>query len=195
MRAPNPKQLIRRAALQGLSVSAPELIDSLQGLAPHAILADFPFNIALGRAVQLYANVDTNSPAASVLTLLVINTSATDATLRDLDTVALVLADGDTAEVTNTNYARIDLSDSDLATFSPDDANDRTDLDIPDQSWTGVASGDAWTDAVISYEPDGGSPADANKIPISLHDFAVTPDGSDINLQVAAAGFYRAAAA
>jgi len=29
-------------------------------------------------------------------------------------------------------------------------------------------------------------------VPCTLHDFAVTPDGSDITAQIAAAGFYRA---
>lgn len=190
------KQALRRAVLHGLDAFAPELDDSLVGIdRDRSLLADFPFNIALGRAVQLYVNVDTNSPANSVLVLLVIDTSASDATLTDLDTVALVLADGDTAEVTNTNYARKVLTDSDIASFAPDDANDRTDLDIPDQSWTAVTAGDSWTDAIIAYDDDSTGGDDSDLIPISQHDFEATPDGSDINLVVAAAGFYRAAAA
>ena len=79
--------------------------------------------------------------------LLVINTSATDATLRDLDTLALVLADANTAEVTNTNYARKVLTDADIVAFAPDDANDRVDLDIPDQTFSAIAAGDAGGDA------------------------------------------------
>ena len=33
---------------------------------------------------------------------------------------------------------------------------------------------------------------DANIVPLTMHDFVVTPDGSDITAQIAAAGFYRA---
>lgn len=189
------KSNLRRAALLGLSPNAPELTTSLDGIGPRALLADFPYNISLGRAVQFYINVDTNDPTNSVLVLCVIETATADSTLRDLDTLALVLADGSTAEVTNTNYARKILSDSDLTSFAPDDTNDRTDLDIPDQSWTGVVAGDDWTDAVINYDPDSTGGDDTALVPISQHDFETSPDGSDINLVVAAAGFYRAAAA
>jgi hypothetical protein len=97
-------------------------------------MANFPYNIALGRAVELYNRVDSNDPANSALIVAVINTTATDATLRDLDTLSAVLANANTAEVTNTNYARKVLTDADIVAFAPDDANDRTDIDIPDQT-------------------------------------------------------------
>lgn len=157
-------------------------------------MANYAFNIALGRAVQFYDNVDNNSPANSALILVIIETSTGDATLRDLDTLALVTGDAGTAEVTNTNYNRKVLTDSELAAWSPDDANDRVDLDFPDQSWTGVVAGDNWTDAILCYDADTGAGDDTNLIPISQHDFVVSPDGSDINLTTPN-GFYRAQAA
>lgn len=155
-------------------------------------MADFVYNIAKGRVAELYNRVDSNDPANSALIIAVFNTSATDATLRDLDTLAAIEADANTAEVTNTNYARKTLADADIAAFSPDDVNDRVDLDIPDQTWSAVGAGDAWTDIVICYDPDTTGGTDANIVPLTQHDFAVTPDGSDITMQVAAAGFYRA---
>lgn len=155
-------------------------------------MANFVFNIAKGRVAELYNRVDTNDPANSGLTIVAINTAATDATLEDLDTLAAVLADGNTAEVTNTNYARKDLSDTSLDSFAADDIDDRVDLDIPNQTWSAIAAGDAWTDLVVCYNPDITSDVDANIIPLTCHDFAVTPDGSDITAEVAAAGFYRA---
>ena len=158
-------------------------------------MADFVYNISLGRVVEFYYRVDNNDPANAVLVLLVINTSATDATLRDLDTLALVLADGNTAEVTNTNYARKVLTDADIVAFAPDDANDRVDLDIPDQTFSAIAAGDAWTDVVITYDSDSTGGTDTNIVPCTQHDFAVTPDGSDITVEIAAAGFYRASPA
>lgn len=155
-------------------------------------MADFTFNIALGRAVELYNRVETNDPTNSALVIVAINTTATDATLKDLDTLAAVLSNADTAEVTNTNYARIELTDSDLSAFAPDDGNDRTDLDIPDQTFTGIASGDDWTDLLICYDPDTTAGTDAAIVPLTQQDFEVTPDGSDIVAQIAAAGFFRA---
>jgi len=135
--------------------------------------------------------VQSNDPAASQLVLLVINAgAATDDQMGDTDTVSALLATA-AAEVTNTNYARIDLDDTDLSAISPDDTNNRLDLDIPDQTWSSIAAGDSWTDIVIAYDPTGSS-ADSALIPLTCHDFAVTPDGSDITAQIAAAGFYRA---
>lgn len=155
-------------------------------------MADFVFNIAKGRVVELYNRVDTNDPAASALIVVVIDAAGdTDATMRDRDDLAALLG-GTANEVTNTNYARKTLTDTELVAFAPDDTNDRVDLDIADQTWTAVAAGTAWTDALVCYDNDTGAGTDANIIPLTLHDFAVTPDGSDITLQVAAAGFFRA---
>lgn len=156
-------------------------------------MADLVFNIAKGRVAELYNRVDTNDPANSALIIMVLATSGieSDATLRDKDSFA-DLVSGATNEVTNTNYARKTLTDADITAFAPDDTNDRVDLDIPDQTWTGVAAGDGWNDVVIGYDSDTTGGTDSNIISLTLHDFVVTPDGSDILMQVAAAGFFRA---
>lgn len=155
-------------------------------------MADFVFNISKGRCAEFYNRVDTNDPAASELVVAILATSGieTDAVLRDKDTFADVVS-GTTNEVTNTNYAKKVLADADLVAFAPDDTNDRVDLDIPDQTWTAVAAGDGWNDLVIGYDPVG-SQTNSDIIPMTLHDFVVTPDGSDITAQIAAAGFFRA---
>ncbi len=156
-------------------------------------MADLVFNIAKGRVAELYNRVDSNDPTNSALIIMVLATSGieSDATLRDKDSFSDVVS-GATNEVTNTNYARKTLTDADITAFAADDTNDRVDLDIPDQTWTGVAAGDGWSDVVIGYDPDSTGGTDANIVPLTLHDFAVTPDGSDIVMQVAAAGFFRA---
>jgi len=155
-------------------------------------MANIVFNIALGRVAELYNRVDSNDPAASEIVLAVLATAGieADATLKDLDTFSAVVA-GTTNEVTNAGYAKKVLGDVDIVAFAPDDANDRVDLDIPDQTWTGVAAGDGWNDIVICYDPVGTQTA-ADMIPLTLHDFVVVPDGSDITAQIAAAGFFRA---
>ena len=65
---------------------------------------------------------------------------------------------------------------------TPDDTNDRYDIDIPDQTWTSVG-----------YDSDTTGGTDANILPCTHHDFSVTTDGSDLTAQIDAAGFFRAA--
>lgn len=155
-------------------------------------MADFVFNIAKGRVAEFYNRVKSNDPANSALIIVAIDANGdSDATMRDRDDLAALLG-GTANEVTNANYARKVLTDADLAAFAPDDANDRVDLDIPDQTWTAIAAGTAWTDLIICYDPDTTGGTDSSIIPLTCHDFAVTPDGSDIVAQIAAAGFYRA---
>jgi len=156
-------------------------------------VADFVFNIAKGRVAELYNRVDSNDPANSALIIVILATSGieSDATLKDLDTLTALVA-GTTNEVTNTGYARKVLTDADIVAFAPDDTNDRVDLDIPDQTWTGVGAGDGWNDFVVCYDNDTTAGTDANIVPLTQHDFVVTPDGSDITAQIATAGFFRA---
>lgn len=156
-------------------------------------MADQIFNIALGRVAELYNRVDLNDPTNAALIIVVLATAGieTDAVLKDKDDLAAVVA-GATNEVTNSGYTRKTLVDTDLVAFSPDDGNDRVDLDIPDQTWTAVAAGDGFNDLLVCYDNDTATGTDANIVPLTMHDFVVVPDGSDITAQVATAGFYRA---
>lgn len=159
-------------------------------------MADFVFNIAKGRVVEFATRINANDPANSLLSISLWNTSATDATLRDLDTVAAVESDANTAELTsgtNANYVRKTIADGGSIVVTVDDTNDRTDIDIPDQTWTALGAGTAITDLLIAYDSDSTAGTDANIVPATWHDFAVTPDGSDVTAQIAAAGFFRAA--
>lgn len=156
-------------------------------------MADLVFNNAKGRIVQLYINVDTNSPANSAFIIAAFAASDTDATIRDIDTLSALEALASTAEATNSGYARKVLTDADLVAWAPDDTNDRVDLDIPDQTWTAVAAGTNWTDLAICYDGDTTAGTDAAIEPLTWHDFAVTPSGADIVAQINAAGFFRAA--
>ena len=156
-------------------------------------MTDQVFNIGLGRVAELYNRVDLSDPTNAVLTILVLATAGleSDAVLKDKDTITDLLS-GATAEVTNTNYARKELSDADIVAFAPDDTNDRVDLDIPDQTYTNILAGDGWSRFVISFDSDSLAGTDANVVPLTSHDFVVTPDGSDITAQINSAGFYRA---
>lgn len=156
-------------------------------------MADFVFNIAKGKIHQYCENVDGGSPADSRLVVVPIETTSieADSTLKDYDTLSALLAGSSNEQTT---MGRKYLTSADV-TITIDDTNDRVDIDISDITWTG-ATGNAISALVVCYIPDGnasgGLSADTDVIPLTKHDFVVTPDGSDVVAQVAAAGFYRA---
>lgn len=156
-------------------------------------MADFIFNIAKGKISEYAARVNANDPANSVLVMMVLATSGleSDAVLKDKDDFAAVVS-GTTNEVTNAGYARKTFDQTAGITITVDDTNDRVDIDIPDQTFSAIVAGDGWSKIVIGYDSDSTAGADSAIIPISCHDFVVTPDGTDILVQVAAAGFARA---
>ncbi len=154
-------------------------------------MADFVFNIAKGRVVELYNRVKSNDPANSAFIVMVLETSGleSDATLKDKDDFA-ALVSGATNE--QTTMGRKTLTDSDLAALpAPDDTNDRYDVDLPDVTWT-AASGNAISKLVIGYDSDTTGGSDSNIIPLTCHDFVATPDGNDLQAVINASGFYRA---
>ncbi len=154
-------------------------------------MADIVFNQGLGRIVELAHRVNNNDPTDAAIILAALGSAAADSVLKDLDTLAAIEANGSTAEATNSGYARKTIT---TLTVTVDDTNDRTDVDYADQTWTGVAaSPGAWTDLLNCYDGNTGGGSDSDIVPLTLHDFAVTPDGSDITAQLNAAGFFRAA--
>lgn len=152
-------------------------------------MASIVFNIAKGRVAELYNRVKSNDPSTSALILVPIETSGleTDAVLKDKDDLAAVLS-GATNE--QTTMGRKTLTDSDLAAFpAPDDTNDRYDVSLPTVTWSG-ATGNAISKILVCYDANTGSGTDADIVPLTMFDFAVTPDGSDI--QMTTGVFYRA---
>lgn len=144
-------------------------------------MADMVFNIAKGR-VAYYATL----PAANdALIVIPIESSGveSDATLRDYDTVSALLA------AANNEQSTMGRKTVTSVTVTVDDTNDRVDVDIADQVWT-AATGNAISDLLIAYDPDTTGGTDADLIPLTWHDFAITPDGSDVTATIA--NFYRA---
>lgn len=146
----------------------------------------FTFNQALGREVELYNRVDTNDPANSALIMLVLAEAGLepDATLKDYDTVAALLA-GASNEVANTGYARKTLTDASLSAYSVDDVNDQILLTLPLQTFTTISAGDVWSKVVIAYDSDTTSGTDANLVPVTAADVRylgvpISPNGGDI---------------
>lgn len=142
------------------------------------------FNIAKGRVTQLAINVDTSSPANSRLIVIPFDaTGATEATILDTDDVAAVEALANVAERTTGGWARVTLAAADV-TVTTNDTNDRTEVDSIDISLGSPTAG-AITHLLIAYDADNTTGTDANLIPLTWHDFAITPDGSAVTATVA----------
>lgn len=132
-------------------------------------------NISLGREVQLYDNVKSNSPANSALIMLVLETGSANGVqgLKDFDTVAAITAGGYT-EVNNTNYARKTLTDADLAAWTPDDTNNWILLVLPLQTFPNISAGDSWDIVVVAYDPDTTAGTDTTLVPITASELRDT---------------------
>jgi hypothetical protein len=154
-------------------------------------VGNFAYNRSKGREVEFAERIIANDPANSAFILEIVNTTESDATLQDLDDFAAIESNANTAEVTNTNYARKTL-DQTVVTRTYDDTNNRVEVFFPDQTWVAVATGTAWTDAITGYDSDTTTGTDSAVLPVTQHDFAVTPDGSDITLDVPTTGFVHA---
>lgn len=142
-------------------------------------MANFVFNIAKGRVVELYNRVENDDPTNSAFIVIPLETSGleSNATLIDKDDVSALLS-GATNE--QTTMGRKTLTQADLAALpAPDDTNDRYSLDLPDITWT-AATGNAISAIVIAYDSDTTAGTDSNIIPVTYHDFIVTPSGTDI---------------
>jgi hypothetical protein len=138
-------------------------------------MADIVFNVAKGR-VAYYASL----PAANdALVMVPLESSGlvADATMRDYDTLADILAGASNEQTT---VGRKTLAS---ATTTVDDTNDRVNLDAADVTWT-AGTGNAIGAVVICYDPDTTAGTDADLIPLTKHDVTWTPDGSDFTLTI-----------
>lgn len=152
-------------------------------------MANFVFNIAKGRTTEYYNRVESNDPAASALIVIPLETAGLEAqsVLEDVDSVSALIA-GTTNE--QTTMGRKTLTDVELAALpAPDDTNNRYSLDLPDITWA-AATGNAISALVVAYDNDTATGTDANIIPLTYHDFIVTPSGTDI--VATTAEFFRA---
>lgn len=156
-------------------------------------MGNIVLNRSKGRVTEFAERVNANDPANSVFIIFVLALSGieADSVLLDKDTLA-DLVSGTTNEVTNSGYARKVLDQTGGITVTYDDTNDRVDVDVPDQTWTAVLAGDGWNDIGFGYDSDSTAGTDANIIVMTIHDFVLTPDGSDISAQIASGGFFRA---
>lgn len=152
------------------------------------------YNRALGRGTEWVERVNANDPANSVIVwdLLATTGIESDAVLKDKDTFA-DLVSGTTNFATGTGWARKVIDNTGGLVVTYDDTNDRVDIDVPDQTYTGVSNAADDVSALVSgYDSDSTGGTDANILPWTQHDWPIQPDGSDVTAQIATAGFFRA---
>lgn len=144
-------------------------------------MADLVFNTSKG-AVAHWGTLPGASDAIIVVPIEATGVEA-DTAIRDYDDLAAVLAGTTNEQITMGRKTVTSV------TVTVDDTNDRVDVDIADQVWVG-ATGNAVSDLFVGYDPDTTVGTDATVRPLTWHDFAITPDGSDVTAQVT--NFFRA---
>lgn len=145
-------------------------------------------NIAKGK-VKYYAELPAANDALIVVLLKATGLEADD-TLNNYDDLAALLAAAND-ECDFTNYSRKTLAS---VTNTVDDTNNWLDTDAADFTYTaaGGATNNTIGKALICYDPDTTGGTDSSIVPLTYHDFTATTDGNDLQVTVAAAGFYRA---
>src|SRR4051812_10957979 len=106
-------------------------------------MTDVVANISKGRIVELHTRVKVGDPSASRLYLIPIDSNSgalTDDEFADSDDFAAILTAGAT-ERAATGWNRKTIAAADLTAFTPDDTNNRADIDMIDQTWTAVTAG------------------------------------------------------
>ena len=157
-------------------------------------MANLVPNIAKGRVVELVNRVKTGDPSTSRLYVIPIDAgSVTDDQMRDADDFAAYITLGVTERGAGggSNWNRKTLAAADITALSPDDSANSNTVDFIDLSWSpGPTSGDGnITDLVVCYA-SAASPTNSQLLPLSVHDFPITADGSAVLVGVA--GFFTA---
>jgi hypothetical protein len=158
------------------------------------VAAPVVFNVAKG-SIRHYFGLPAASDGLVVL-LLKATGLVSDDVLADYADVAALLA-GASDEADFTNYARKVLTSG--VTITQDNTNNRVDIDIPDQTWSGAGSitpgpaNNSLGKLVVAYDPDTTTPGDGALIPLVALDFVATTDGTNLVAEVNAAGLARAA--
>lgn len=149
-------------------------------------MANHAFNVVKGRAIELVNRVKIGDPAAARLYVIPLSTTVAQATAQDVADFAALITAG-AVEATTGNWNRKTIAAVDITALSPDNVNDRYDADFVDCFWTAITV--SVVSLVVCYASVA-TPTNAQLVPISHHDFAITADGSDVAATVNV--FYRA---
>lgn len=140
-------------------------------------MANLVTNIGKGRLVYYAAQAQAGTGGAQ-LAAVVLEASGleADGTLQDYDTLALLLAGASNEQTT---MGRKDLSG---VTVTVNDTSSEASYTADELVWAS-ATGNPPGKIVIVYDPTGSS-ADTALIPLTLHDFVMTPDGTTVTVSI-----------
>lgn len=149
-------------------------------------MADGVFNIAKGQVAAYHERVNNNDPSTATLKIVLLASTGLvgDATMKDYNTLSDILA-GASDEATNTGYSRKTLSDTDIAAITVDDSSDVVTADTANQTWTSVSNDGTGAIGKLLVCYDAAGAGDGSIVPLTYHDFAVTPNGGDITATIA----------
>ncbi|MFJ4009462.1 hypothetical protein [Streptomyces sp. NPDC090026] len=142
-------------------------------------MANVVANAAKGRILH-YASLPTGTDGLVAVPLEATDLPTDDA-LQDYGTLADLLAGPATEQAT---MGRVALTG---VVVSVDNAANTASFDVNDIAWP-LATGNPTGKLAICYDPDTTGGTDADLIPLTYHDFAVTPDGTDIVARIHADG-------
>ncbi len=146
-------------------------------------MANDLFNIARGRIGYYMADALGLSGANSRHVTVVLSLVETDDALNNHDDLGAVIAATGNAQANATGYARIETAAAGITINIDDTANDAEAVVDADQTWTSVANNDTngdWNKLLCCYDADNATGTDANIVPLTYHDFVVTPNGGNI---------------
>lgn len=140
-------------------------------------MGDIVFNVAKGR--EAYYGSLPGANDALIAVFLEASGLVDDATMKDYDTLAQLLAGASNEQTT---IGRQTLTNVQVVV---NDTTDRTEIDADDFIKL-AAAGNVIGAVVVCYDPDTTAGTDADLIPQSKHDYPYEPDGlTDLLVTVA----------
>lgn len=150
-------------------------------------------NVAKGRGNELARRVNGNDPSTSGFVVVLLQDTGLDAidTLRDFDTLAAILAAN--TECTVSSYARLVLTDAEIADPTVDDSGNAQSFDVADDDFGALEAGENIQALVVAYAPDTAG-ADSTMIPVYIDrkDSAVATNGELFHWRPNASGVWSA---
>lgn len=136
-------------------------------------MANFVFDVAKGKFAEKVAD------SSSVIGVLILITTSIEADATMKRRTTLTDLKSASTEATLGGYAR-KTGITGTVTINDGGSSDTTTITIPNQTWAGILAGEVWAKLVTFYEE---AAADGTRIPMTAHDFSVTPNGADITAQ------------
>lgn len=143
-------------------------------------MADVIFNNLRGSLIEHHRNGED-------LIVVLLQAAEADDTLRDYDDLDALLTAAGNTEATFTGYSRETILNASWS-VTIDDVTNQATADFANVTWSPAGNGTNNTLAKLIVCIDGAS--DANRLPVSAHDFVATMDGNDLTAVVDSAGFY-----